>query len=247
MIASISPHTRYGQLANQLLDAIRVGRHPLGSLLPTEMDLCKLYGVSRITVRAAIRELEMRGLVSRRPGVGTRVEATSQRERFVHAADSVDDFVQQLTRLTLRAIQMEIVRADENLAADLDCPLGTGFLRMEAMRIDPKGVPVCLSAHVIPAELAEAARLMDGHSGSLANRVAQAAGEPIAEIRQYIDARNLSAVEARQLRARPGEAALLTRRWYLSPRGRALVFSHSLFPQGRYSYAMRLQREPAAP
>ena len=37
------------------------------------------------------------------------------------------------------------------------------------------GVPVCLSAHVIPAELADAARFMDGHSGSLANRVAEAA------------------------------------------------------------------------
>lgn len=246
-MTGIAPNTRYGQLASQLLEAIRRGRHPLGSLLPTEMELCERYGVSRITVRAAIRELAQRGLVSRRAGVGTRVEAISQRERFVHAANSVEDFLQQLAGLTLRSISAQVLQADERQAADMGCAPGTKLLRMQALRMDRGDVPVCLSVHLVPADLAAAARLMNGRSGSLATRVARAAGEPVGEIRQFIDARNLTAAEARLLHARRGEAALLSRRWYHGAGGRVLVYSHSLFAQGRYSYSMRMRREPAAP
>src|SRR3954454_23191489 len=69
--------TRYAQVARDLTEGIADGRFPVGSLLPTELELCEHYGASRHTVRAAIRELQELGFVSRRKKVGTRVEATS--------------------------------------------------------------------------------------------------------------------------------------------------------------------------
>lgn len=68
---------RYAQLARELADGIASGRFPVGSVLPTEFELCDLYDASRHTVRAAIKELQDQGLVSRRKKLGTRVEAST--------------------------------------------------------------------------------------------------------------------------------------------------------------------------
>ncbi len=56
-----------------LLAKIRSGTCPAGSKLPSEYELCSTYSISRITVRRALRELELEGLISRRRGAGTEV------------------------------------------------------------------------------------------------------------------------------------------------------------------------------
>ena len=43
--------TRYAQVARDLTDGIANGRFPVGSLLPTELELCEHYAASRHTVR----------------------------------------------------------------------------------------------------------------------------------------------------------------------------------------------------
>lgn len=237
---------QYARLAGELLSSIRAGRYPKGALLPTEMELCRHFGVSRITVRAALRELEVRGIVSRRPGIGTRVESSSSRERFVHTSDSVEDFLQSLANLTFRRLGEQSIVATPAIAEEFGCAAGQPLLRVEALRVDKRGLPVCYSVHHVSAAHAEAIEKMNGRTGSLATRVARHAGEEVAETRQTIDAHNLGAREARLLQARPRDAALLTRRWYLSSTGRVLVYAQSLFPKGRYSYSMRMRREHAS-
>ena len=64
---------RYMALARRLAEGIRQGKYPVNSLLPTEAELTSKYGISRFTVREAIRQLQSQGLVIRRQGVGTRV------------------------------------------------------------------------------------------------------------------------------------------------------------------------------
>jgi len=68
----------YMQVATQLDDAIRSMKFAAGALLPTEKMLCRQYGVSRHTIRTAIRCLRDRGMLSTRPGVGTRVKGTGE-------------------------------------------------------------------------------------------------------------------------------------------------------------------------
>ncbi|KAF1018295.1 MAG: putative HTH-type transcriptional regulator YurK [Paracidovorax wautersii] len=82
MLAPSMSKPHYLQLARQLTEGITQGRYPLGTLLPTELQLCELYGTSRHTVRAALNELQLLGLVSRRKNVGTRVTATQVRHGF---------------------------------------------------------------------------------------------------------------------------------------------------------------------
>lgn len=67
------PVPLYHQIFLLLRDEIISGQRPLGALVPTEQELSRIYGVSRITTRRALDELAQGRLVERKRGVGTRV------------------------------------------------------------------------------------------------------------------------------------------------------------------------------
>ncbi|MDO5575242.1 MAG: GntR family transcriptional regulator [bacterium] len=61
----------YQQVKNDLLNKIENGTYPKGDLIPKEADLEKFYGVSRITIRNAIKELVEDNFLVRKQGKGT--------------------------------------------------------------------------------------------------------------------------------------------------------------------------------
>ncbi|MFJ3419579.1 GntR family transcriptional regulator [Streptomyces sp. NPDC086082] len=67
----------YEQIMTDLLKQIRKGELPAGTRLPSEAALGEKYGVSRGTVRRAVRELETAGHVEARHGVGRFVSSSS--------------------------------------------------------------------------------------------------------------------------------------------------------------------------
>jgi len=66
---------RYRQIYEDLHSAIQHGAFQPGDKLPSEAELGKRYNTSRITVAKAVNELQLKGLVTRRPGSGTHVRA----------------------------------------------------------------------------------------------------------------------------------------------------------------------------
>ena len=66
--AAAPPYARVKQF---LKDGLARGRWPPGALMPSEAELVAQFGVSRMTVNRAIRELQAEGLVERAQGVGT--------------------------------------------------------------------------------------------------------------------------------------------------------------------------------
>ncbi len=64
----------YAEVASQIHRLIAEGRLEPGDRLPPERELAEMFGVSRTSVRDAIRVLEMRGLVEPRHGEGTVVK-----------------------------------------------------------------------------------------------------------------------------------------------------------------------------
>jgi len=66
--AASAPYVRVKQ---HLKEGLAAGRWPPGALMPSEAELVGEFGVSRMTVNRALRELQAEGLVSRTQGVGT--------------------------------------------------------------------------------------------------------------------------------------------------------------------------------
>ncbi|NUA27317.1 GntR family transcriptional regulator [Cupriavidus basilensis] len=123
------PKLNVSAIARDLTQGIRSGHFPVGSLLPTELELVAHYGTSRHTVRAALAELQELGLVSRRKNVGTRVEACGPTKGFRPALASVEDLV-QFGAAHLRVVQaIEEVTVSGAQALEPGCASGTRWLR----------------------------------------------------------------------------------------------------------------------
>src|SRR5215212_1040233 len=85
-----SPVPLYHQAAQALEQAIEDGRLPRGSKLEGELDLAEQFGISRPTMRAALKQMVDKGLLIRRRGIGTMV-ATRPVRRAVALTSLYDD------------------------------------------------------------------------------------------------------------------------------------------------------------
>ncbi|WP_315835006.1 GntR family transcriptional regulator [Bradyrhizobium prioriisuperbiae] len=245
--------TRYAYVARALAEAIADGRHPVGSVLPNEFELAEQFAVSRSTVRAAMRELQASGLVSRKKSAGTRVEAVAPSRSaagYTQALGSVEA-VQQFGVETERHVQAvaEIVTDDE-LAVRLGCRPGRRWLRISSLRLSPGDIsqtPICWTDVYIDAVFADEVKArMDRHRGIFSTLVENISGRRIGEIRQDIKAVGISEQLAGPLKAVTGAHALEIRRQYILSPGDMAEVSLSIHPADRYSYTMRLMRQDAA-
>ena len=240
------PH--YADIARHLTEAITTGHFPVGSLLPTELELCAHYGTSRHTVRAALTELQCQGLVSRRKNVGTRVESASPKSAFRPTLASVDDLV-QFSATHIRKVQsVGEVTADAALALDLGCPAGSRWLRISSLRLeaDADSLPVGWTDVYVDPAYADVGDMVRSEPGTLVCALIESRhGRRIAEIRQDIHAAPVTEAMAKRLRVAPGAAALKIVRRYLDAAGEAFEMSISLHPAERFSVSMRLQQPGA--
>jgi DNA-binding GntR family transcriptional regulator len=236
---------RYLRVAQLLQQAIQGGDFPLGSLLPTELQLAGQYGVSRQTVRQAIDQLRRRGMLSTRKRVGTRVDAIDPSELFRYAFQSVGDLQGLASETEMLVDGRDWVTASGRLTAELGCRAGQRWLRLRCRRRHPGETrPLCCSDVYVDHRLAPAVASQEVFRSALFVLLERAAGEPIQEIRQEIQATVLDAATARRLDAVAGAPALRIVRRYLGTGNRLMEVSMTTFPADRFVYSLTIQRQP---
>jgi len=178
-------------IARQLSERIRVGTLRPGMQLPSEPKLAELFGVSRNTLREAIRTLIAQGILESRQGIGTFV----REERA--AAWPVETGIEELTSTTemiLRAghrpgcrdYRLEIVVAPASVATALSLAHETRVYHLSRVRLaDDQPVMVC--ADYLPADRASGAdmRRFEG-VGSLFSFLAERCGLAVTVARTVI-------------------------------------------------------------
>lgn len=236
----------FSHIARHLTEAITSGHFAIGALLPTELELCKHYGTSRHTIRAALAELQQLGLVSRKKNVGTRVIAAQPRAGFRPSLASVDDLV-QFGAEHLRTVQHigETV-AQGALAQELGCQEGTQWLRISSLRWvgEAQTSPIGWTDVYIDPEYQEIGDLVRATPDVLISALIEARyGRQIAEIHQDIRAFSVEdEAMAKALGLAMGAPALKIVRRYLDKDGELFEASVSVHPADRFSVSMRLQR-----
>lgn len=146
--AAGAPYTRVKQ---HLLDGLAQGRWAPGELMPSEAELVTLFGVSRMTVNRALRELQAQGLVQRTQGVGTFAAPLHRVSSTLTLHDLHDE-------ITARGHQHEAVvhlqrseSAPPALAAQLGVLPGGEVFHTLIVHLD-NGVPLqCEDRYVNPA------------------------------------------------------------------------------------------------
>lgn len=106
------PRVAYLEVANRLRDQILAGELSAGDRLPTEAELCERFGVSRSTIREALRMLSSQRLVATRRGVGG--GSSVARIRHDDVTDMLRDSIELLAH-TEGATVAELIEARELL------------------------------------------------------------------------------------------------------------------------------------
>lgn len=240
-------NTRYSQVAQSLAVGIGSGRFPVGSLLPTEMELCDLYQVSRPTIRAALTELQSMGMVSRRKRVGTRVEAVSASTGYSQSLASLEDLTQMAAHQTRAVQKVETVVADAALAAEIGCAAGSRWVRMDMLRLgvdEDTGHPIGMTRAYVAATYADIPKLLRKSPRALISTLIESHyGRRIAEVEQTIQAVAIPAEFAATLDALVGSPALKIVRRYLDHANELVEATVTLHPGDRLVSKSRLTRQ----
>ncbi len=234
---------RYAQVANDLMERIAAGEYPIGTLLPKEVDLSAQYGISRHTVREALRRLDEAGLVSRRRRAGTEIRAalpTSYRQPI----NSIDDLLQygEATEVSVR--RKARIKCNVALATMLGCENGREWLRVETIRTTPTDPrPICHTTMYLNAELDDIDARVAALAGPISAMIESNYGLRIMQIEQSMQAVALDAASAKRLRVAAGSPALQAVRRYYDATNRLVEFAIAVHPGERFVYVTRLRRQ----
>ena len=238
----------YLQVANKLLEGIQRGSFPVGSLLPTEVELSALHGVSRQTVRHAIGQLRDKGLVSARKGVGTRVELIKAARRFNYSAQSVGDLFNLAAETEMTVQKRSMIVARGSVAAQLGCRSGHRWLHLACLRtIIDESRPLCWTDIFVDGRLAPILRKHDRFRSAVFALIEREAGETVVEIQQEIRAILLDDANAERLQAERQSPALQITRRYFSTGRRLIQVSVNTIPSDRFFYSVEILSQTKAP
>jgi GntR family transcriptional regulator len=141
----------YRQLQVLLRDRIETGDYEPGDAFPSEAELINEHGMSRITVRRAISELEREGLVVTRQGTGTFV-ADPVRAGAQCLLSFTSDMVRRGHRPGAELISLRTTRGPERARVQLGLPADAELVRIKRLRtVD--GDPAFVSEAFVPAAM----------------------------------------------------------------------------------------------
>ncbi len=231
---------RYQQLGDQLRADIVRGDYPDG--FPTETALCERFGVSRFTVREALRTLSAEGLIQRKRGSGTIVQPPSARGGALHQPLSNVGEILQYARGTKFDFDRQF---DKGIPPGIETAIGIEhggrWVHFVGVRTGADGVPLALT-HVYLHETLEAiADDLRSHEDPIFRQIERLAGLKTARVTQDIQACLADSEIAAKLEVDPGAPVLRIIRCYVDTTGRTFEISASHHPGDRFAYAMHIE------
>lgn len=233
---------RHQALAQRLRALCESGAYAIGDLLPPERNIADEHGVSRATVREALRTLESQGMISRRQGSGTQVVATTP-QRFSQSIDSLDTLLTYPPDTIVRVDGVSPAAGDATLEAEFGSGATSDWVRVALRRyISGSSLPISLSHVMFPAAYAAVVDDIDGGETPVFALIERRFGVTATDVRLRIDAVPVGARLATPLQVAEGSAAIRIVRSYRDHTGAPLQLAVSTHPGGRYAFEFALRR-----
>jgi GntR family transcriptional regulator len=244
MVKALAQQPRYIQLAKTLVNEIQGGQYPVGSTIPTEFELCEQFGMSRSTVREALKQLVQLGMVVRQPGVGTTVMALRTEASYGQVMEQLSDLQRYSSDTVAQVLGKEAVTINDPARCDLmQAKPGETWLRIESVRRSPgSSNPIChTEVFVHPAFRSLSVTEAEAQVPTC-TLIEQQFGERIAEVRQEIRAIALPAKVAKLVSAKARSPALWLCRRYFNRRGQIVEVAFDIYPADRFGYTETFHR-----
>ncbi|HZF57722.1 MAG TPA: GntR family transcriptional regulator [Rubrobacter sp.] len=231
-----SPVPLYYQAAQALERAIEEGRLPRGSKLEGELDLAEQLGISRPTMRAALKQLVDKGLLIRRRGIGTMV-ATKPVRRAIALTSLYDDLKESGREPTTRVLEFEETLCPPEIAEQLDLGPDAPVVRFDRLRV-AESDPIALMHNFVPVGLLGIER-EDLEVAGLYQLFRQAGITPHIAT-QRVGARKANDEEAELLEMEAGDPVLTMIRTAYDTAGRPIEYGSHSYPAETYWLEMML-------
>jgi len=208
-----------------------------GERLPSEPDLARRLGVSRATLREAMRSFEGQGLIRRRQGVGTFVvNQTHIIETGLEVLESIETLARRIQlEVSMVDLHIENLKANETQAETLQVPLDSPLVQVSRIYSAEKR-PVAYLVDLLPVEFLLPDDLQAGFTGSVFDQLLRRDHVQLAESKTDIRAVAASPEIARALQIQRGDVLLLFIASLFSKDGRVVDFSYSYFLPGYFRF-----------
>jgi GntR family transcriptional regulator len=155
----------YRRIEEDLLTQITEGGLQPGEMIPPERELCEHYGVSRITVRRAISELETSGYVRRHQGKGTFVSRSRIQREMGRLLSFSEEMQAQGHVPGSKLLNLQHRPADRAIASLLQLREGEPIWIVERLRLaDDEIISLSISYLHLPLEVYITPQELSGQS-----------------------------------------------------------------------------------
>ncbi|HEY3343512.1 MAG TPA: GntR family transcriptional regulator [Anaerolineaceae bacterium] len=210
---------------------------PSGERLPSEPELAEKLGVSRATLREAMRSFEGQGLIRRRQGVGTFVVGPSQViETGLEMLESIETLAARIElNVKMGDLSVKEILANDLNAAKLGVEIGTALIEVSrVIFVDQR--PVACLVDLLPSDVLKSVDLASGFTGSVLDLLITRGEPPLANSRTDIYAVAAATEIARALEIQRGDVLLMFEAYLTTPNGRIIDYSHSYFLPGYFRF-----------
>ena len=208
-----------------------------GEQLPSEPKLAEDLGVSRASLREAMRTFETRGLLQRKQGVGTFV---------IHPTHVFDSGLENLISLetiadhiglevSMGELQVCRKRVDFKLSKELGLPENEQIIHVSRV-ILTDGKPVAFLEDNLPVDVIDEDEVKFHFTGSVLDLLIRRDDVPLASSKCDISATGASIDQANALKIQPNDPLLVFSSLLFSTRGRIIDSSFSYFIPGYFHF-----------
>ncbi len=210
------PTTLYFQLKELLMSRITMKEWNPGDKIPNELSLCHEYGVSRITVRQALTELEREGYIIRKQGKGTFVSFPRIEQNLTSFYSFSDEFKKRGFKPSNKILEFHLVIPVSEIAARLGIEnTGKQVYYIKRLRYADETL-VAIESTYLPADLFNDLNLEELESKSLYEIMRQKYDVNPNSAEESIGATSIGDREAIFFGAKKGTAALDIERFAFS-------------------------------
>lgn len=227
------PLPLWSLVATRLEGLIESGRLAGGSRIENEVALAEKLGISRPTMRRALQELVHKGLLVRKPGVGTLVLSPDVR-RPVALTSLFDDLVSSGRDPRTTVLSLAVVPASDSLALSLRIPPRSEVTSVRRLRY-ANGEPLALMTNHVPLGVARLTRAQLEQQG-LYQCIREAGVSWPATATEVIGARIASPEECADLGLDIGSAVLTMTRTAWDAAGRGVELGSHIYRADRYAF-----------
>lgn len=213
-----------------------IANTPAGSRLMSEPELAKQMGVSRATLREAMRTFETQGLIRRRQGSGTYVVGKFEAiETGLEVLESIETMASRLNlEVSVSDLHVDQVDADKKTADALCVEEGKRVTRVRRV-MRAQGRPVAYLIDLLAEDVLKPSDLPSDFSGSVLDFLL-ASGKELQLSRADISATNATADVAKPLEIQRDDVLLLFESQLYDSKGTVVDYSLSYFIPGYFHF-----------